>query len=354
MADERPTKTWALNTSPWLGGETGTDGGTTQRPKACRVIIDNDFAGDPDDLFQLTHHVLCETVDIRLIVVSHLCNGDFIDPSGDTVAHGTARVRKLFGLLGLTGYDDALVAGSELPLADDHTPRPSAARDAIIREAMRDDTDLPLFYVAGGGVTDLISAYLTEPRIAERMTVVWIGGQEYPGYGEAPLGRLAKEYNAQIDPIAARMLLTNCAFPLWQVPRNAYRQCLVSTAELAAHVLPCGELGRYLCGEIDNIRLHGERYWTRPTGAYCLGDSPLVSLTALLTPWDREPASSQWITIARPTLDDDDRPVGVEPVSEADALAGRGIHVITQVDNRLLFGDLFAKLALFRRWQGWD
>ena len=50
---------------------------------------------------------------------------------------------------------------------------------------------------------------------------------------EPPLGRPSKEYNAQIDPVTARMLLTDCTFPLWQVLRNAYRQCLVSTAELA-------------------------------------------------------------------------------------------------------------------------
>lgn len=59
---------------------------------------------------------------------------------------------------------------------DASTPRPSEACDAIIREAMRDDTDLPLYYVAGGGVTDLISAALKEPAIAGRMSVVWIGG----------------------------------------------------------------------------------------------------------------------------------------------------------------------------------
>lgn len=343
---ENNTKTWRLNTSPWMDAV-----GDTQLHPTCRVIIDNDFAGDPDDLFQLTHHLLCETVDIRLIVVSHLCNGDFIDPSGETVMHGTARVHTLLNLMGVTDYNDVLVAGSEQPLPDAHTPQPSAARDAIIREAMRNDTKLPLYYVAGGGVTDLMSAYLTEPRIAERMTVVWIGGQEYPGLAEPPIGRPSKEYNAQIDPIAARMLLTDCTFPLWQVPRNAYHQCLVSTAELAAYVRPCGELGEYLCNEIDTIRLHGERYGTQPTGAYCLGDSPLVSLTALLTPWDTAPASSQWMTIARPTLDSNDTPTDALPVSEQSAQAGRGIHVITHVDNRLLFGDLFARLSLFRRWR---
>ncbi len=38
----------------------------------ARVIVDNDFAGDPDGLFQLAHHLLCRSVEIPLIVGSHL------------------------------------------------------------------------------------------------------------------------------------------------------------------------------------------------------------------------------------------------------------------------------------------
>ncbi|WP_094729767.1 hypothetical protein [Bifidobacterium hapali] len=39
---------------------------------------------------------------------------------------------------------------------------------------------------------------------------------------EPPLGQPNKEYSAQIDPIAARKLLTDYALSLWQVPRNTY------------------------------------------------------------------------------------------------------------------------------------
>lgn len=30
-----------------------------RHPPIARVIVDNDFAGDPDGLFQLAHHLLC-------------------------------------------------------------------------------------------------------------------------------------------------------------------------------------------------------------------------------------------------------------------------------------------------------
>src|SRR6187455_804238 len=41
-----------------------------------RVIIDNDFGGDPDGLYQLVHHLLSPSVEIRAIIGSHLKPGD--------------------------------------------------------------------------------------------------------------------------------------------------------------------------------------------------------------------------------------------------------------------------------------
>lgn len=46
---------------------------TTTKPlPKVKVIIDNDFCGDPDGLFQLTHQLLCKSCDIRAIVGGHL------------------------------------------------------------------------------------------------------------------------------------------------------------------------------------------------------------------------------------------------------------------------------------------
>ena len=36
-----------------------------------RVIIDNDFGGDPDGLFQLAHQLLSSSTDVRAIICSH-------------------------------------------------------------------------------------------------------------------------------------------------------------------------------------------------------------------------------------------------------------------------------------------
>lgn len=49
-----------------------------------RVIIDNDFSGDPDGLFQLVHHILSPSIEVRGIIGSHLDEKSGFDDSDDT------------------------------------------------------------------------------------------------------------------------------------------------------------------------------------------------------------------------------------------------------------------------------
>ena len=50
-----------------------------------RVIIDNDLGGDPDGLFQLAHHLLSPSVEIRGIIASHLYEQGFGAPGTSEV-----------------------------------------------------------------------------------------------------------------------------------------------------------------------------------------------------------------------------------------------------------------------------
>lgn len=47
-----------------------------------RVIVDNDFSGDPDGLFQLAHHLASPATEVTLVIGSHIHLGDFLDKSG--------------------------------------------------------------------------------------------------------------------------------------------------------------------------------------------------------------------------------------------------------------------------------
>jgi inosine-uridine nucleoside N-ribohydrolase len=302
-----------------------------------RVIIDNDFSGDPDDLFALAHHVASSTVDIRMVIASHLSPGDWHDPS-ERQAENAARVAE--GALAFMGKRAIpVLAGANKGISDRGPATDSEAVRAIIAEAMRTDTDLPLYYAAGGGLTELATAWLVEPRIAERLTLVWIGGGEYEGRQVAP-GAALPEYNTAIDVAAAQIIFNRSAIPIIQIPRDAYRQCLVSVAELDVRVRPRGPVGALLMRELDRVVSAMEAGGHLMGETYVMGDSPLVLVTALQTPWQPDSASSEWELRATPRLAPDggylDRAVE----------SPRPITVCVRVDTRLLFEDFFAKIAM--------
>lgn len=302
-----------------------------------RVVLDNDYAGDPDGLVQLAHHLLSPGVDVRLVIGSQLARYDpaASSISADDSAVAARRVASLAGRVDVT-----VLAGSNEGLDSPGRPRRSAAAEAIVAEAMRDDTDLPLLVACGGGLTNIASAWLMEPAIAERLTVVWIGGNEHPGLAEPPPGALAVEYNASIDPVATRVVFDDSDLPLWQVPRDAYRQVLVSHAELVVRMRPAGALGAQLFDALEGFAAT-MRTWGIEGETAVLGDSPLVLLSALWSPFDPAPSSSRWVTRPRPRIDDEGAYV---PATDTPP-----VRIFTSLDTRLVLEDLFAKLELHAR-----
>lgn len=301
-----------------------------------RVISDNDYAGDPDALFQLAHLALSPSVDLRGIIASHLSADDPFDGSGRSAANGVAEASAVLDLLGI-GDEVSVVAGRETPIGSREQPEVSAAAELIVAEAMRTDTRLPLYVTAGGGLSAVATAYLLEPRIAGRLTVVWIGGPEHVELGAIPPpGAAPLEYNLDIDLLAAQVVFAS-AIPLWQVPRNAYRQALVSTAELRAEVRRHGRVGQHLYERLDRVAVLAAGAGHHLGETYILGDNPLVLLTALMSSFEMDPSSSAYDLVSRPRIDDHGqyRPCpGAAPM-----------RVYSRLDVRLMLQDMYAKLA---------
>src|SRR6187402_3137075 len=76
-----------------------------------RVIIDNDFGGDPDGLFQLAHHILSPSVDIRAIIGSQLKAGDGFDNSKTQAENAAKKARELLQIMGIKS-SIPVIAGS--------------------------------------------------------------------------------------------------------------------------------------------------------------------------------------------------------------------------------------------------
>ena len=303
-----------------------------------RVISDNDYAGDPDGLFQLAHQALSPTAILTHVLATP--HAPFIDrgiPDLVVAAAGIARE-----CLDLCGRQDVPVLhGTNDKMVDRKTPIETPAVRAIIDEAMRTDTDLPLYFTAGAGLGALASAWLIEPRIAEKLTLVWIGGHEHEGMTPPPPGAPDMEYNLSIDPIAGQVIFNDSDIPIWHVPRDMYRWVIASRAELKTRVLPHGPLGEYLYNSLARVSNMMREYGRSMGEIYVLGDSPLVLLSTLQTAFEPTPASSPWITKPCPNILDN----GLYEENPN----GRPIRVFTQLDNRLLLEDLYAKIELHAR-----
>lgn len=302
-----------------------------------RVIIDNDLSGDPDGLFQVAHALMSPSAEIRAIIGSHLSVNDGFDPSKKQAENAAAKARELIGVAG-TGSAIQVFAGSNTAMPNDSTPVKNAAVDFIIAEAMRTDTKAPLYVVCGAGLTEIASALLTEPRIAGKLTLIWIGGPEYPDLAVPPPGYSNVEYNLNIDRAAARAVFNRSTVPVWQIPRNAYRQCLMSNAQLLLKVKPKGPLGAYLYEQIAGILSRLQKYGLKAAETYVMGDSPLVLLTALQAQFEPDPSSSDYVARPAPLIS----PEGQYLHNHK----GRMIRVYTRLDTYLMFEDFFAKLEL--------
>ena len=64
---------------------------------------------------------------------------------------------------------------------------------------------------------------------------------------------------------------------------------------------PHGALGRRLAESIDGLRWTAEEAGHRMGETYCLGDQPLVLLTALHSSFEPDPSSSDYQVIPTPT-----------------------------------------------------
>ena len=300
----------------------------TEAQPRMRVIVDNDFGGDPDGLFQLAHQVLSPSAEIRAIVGSHHYDDFFGNPGTSAFACKMAKeVLSVMHCDSLTVY-----VGAEGKFTNIKEPLESEGARAIIAEAMREDKR-PLYVLCGAGLTNIAAAYLMEPRIAERITaVVWIGGPEYADLCRNQLQK-QREYNQGIDPIASQVVFNHSNLHIWQIPRDVYRQALYSYPELEECIGKSGKTGNYLMERlaVPFKWMHGGLGET-----YILGDSPLVLVTALLSPWESDPSSCEYVIRKTPFMNDNgfynENPTG------------RPIRIFTRIDGRLMFEDLIAKL----------
>src|SRR3954463_11149202 len=82
-----------------------------------RVIMDNDFGGDPDGLFALTHLLLSPSIDVRAIIGSHLNANDGFDGSKVQAEHAADKAKELMKVMNIN-RNIPIITGSNTAMAN--------------------------------------------------------------------------------------------------------------------------------------------------------------------------------------------------------------------------------------------
>ena len=201
-----------------------------------RMVIDTDTYNEIDDQFAVVHALLSpEKLSVEGIYAAPFFNHRSTSP-GNGMQMSYDEILRLLDRLDIDPQGLAY-RGSNGFLADYDHPYSSNAVSDLIERAMQSKE--PLYVVAIGALTNIASAILIEPKIIEKIVLVWLGGtaMHWPN---------ANEFNLMGDVLASRLVL-DCGVPLVLIPCAGVTTHLRTTvSEIEQYVQGRGAIGDYL------------------------------------------------------------------------------------------------------------
>jgi purine nucleosidase len=155
------------------------------------------------------------------------------------------------------------------PMRYQFEPSESEGVDFIIERAMASSAEDPLWIIGLGAATDIASAYLKEPRIADRIIVFWHFRTEWP--------KRCWNFNVIGDVRAARIVF-HSDLPFVLFDTGTYLTCPM---EQSARWTEYGALGRFL----HQFRYEHKWFQSPTKGFYDLGDIAALVDPSLAT-WE--------------------------------------------------------------------
>ncbi len=206
------------------------------------VILDTDAYNEIDDQFAISYMIR----HTEKLNVKGICAAPFFNYKAENPADGMKKsYREILNLLSLAHREDLnplVFEGSGEYLKDEKTPVLSPAAEFIARQANDYSPQNPLYIVAIGAITNVASAILLNPAIAENCVIVWLGGHGI--HMDSP----GSEFN-MVQDIAAARVVFQCGAPLVILPcGGVVDHFATSRYELEHWLQGKNELCDYLCG----------------------------------------------------------------------------------------------------------
>ncbi len=191
-----------------------------------RMILDTDTYNEVDDQFALVYALLSpEAVSVEAVHAAPFYNEKSSGP-GDGMERSYQEILRLMKLMG-RNTKGIVFRGADRYMGSKDTPVKCDAVDNMIRIALESTPEDPLYVVAIGAPTNVSSAIMIEPKIMDKIKIIWLGGTtlDWPGAGE---------FNQQQDTDASRILFDS-EVDLVQIPcHNVASHLKVGVPELRA------------------------------------------------------------------------------------------------------------------------
>ena len=227
------------------------------------LVIDSDAFNEIDDQYAIAY-ALCaqEQLNVKAIYAAPFVNRKAATPK-EGMEKSYQEIKKL---LLLAGADRRVLRGSEQYLPDERHFVSSSAAEDLASLAMAYSPEKPLYVAAIGAITNIASALLMNPAIAERMVVIWLGGNAL----EWPHNR---EFNIRQDVAAARVVFGS-SVPLVMLPCFGVVSSFTTTEyELNHWLLGKNPLCDYL---VQNTVREAESYAMGHVWSRCIWDAAAV------------------------------------------------------------------------------
>lgn len=243
------------------------------------MVLDTDAYNEIDDQFAISY-ALHATEKLNVLA---LYAAPFFNNRSNSPADGMERsYQEILKLLRLSKLECPVYRGSDRYLPDEQTPVASDAAKHLTELAMRYSPEKPLYVVAIGAITNVASALLMKPEIADNIVVVWLGGNALEWHDNI-------EFNIRQDVASARVVFASGA-PLVMLPCLGVVSAFTSTEpELTYWLKGKNDLCDYLvqhtveaANEYAKGRVWSRVIWDVTTVGWLLNDGRRFMLDKLI------------------------------------------------------------------------
>ena len=171
------------------------------------VVLDTDAYNEIDDQFAIAYLLKnSDKLNTKAIYAA-----PFLNARSTSAGEGMEKsYKEIYKLLGLMNIEKDVFRGSDRFLENEKTPVISDAARDLAAKVEDYSPENPLYIVAIGAITNVASAVLLNPKVAENAVLVWLGGHGLHFHD-------TREFN-MVQDIAASRVVMSSGMPFVQLP----------------------------------------------------------------------------------------------------------------------------------------